>query len=724
MIRLLFLFFVFIFLLLPTCYNFGELILNKLKITFNKYLSTFIGFIAIIAAFQIIYCPAMTLQLPSLYLTITGSILVVLLLILDFRNIKNIKIFYCDKYIWIMLAITCAIFFVYMRSMPYDLWHFDDAFYFPLMYENADTSKLFSVQPRSGEAISKISRLYTSQGYYLIGSYIISLYNIFKEFLSLKFNYMANVYYFMAFPSFLMLVMSAFGMARQMSSKTWKRVLFISLYIFSTVFLAIDSNLLNNMLMTGYIGVFIVLTVLVPFLLFLIFEYIKGKRKNVYLISLVFMAMLSYASFNIFIIFILLYSILAILYITKKEKHINDFAIMIFPALIFLINFVFSNNVISFIIQLVIILLYFLYYKFNYKILKIEEKIFKYLKYIVFAFAFIPIMLSIMLIVLKININCTTTEYLSTIVDALFPLFSNSSFHYSYVINTIFNLLFIVLILYLILFRKQKTNLYVLYISIIVGVFLNPFAIPFISTALTSETYNRIFVLIFNPFIYYYIIKFFLEKIDKKKLIILVCILFSLVCIAVQLKEFQYWVNIVGRSNKMYRLRNRDEIASRRLKNYALDNGIDEIRIATVHSDLKMLEPEIYSLLDRTLKYTPDETFTKQAYYISSLFFLSRGEIKQEYLQKYNENFSDVFEYLNINFITIDLKCPAKDSENFTSNVLCKKPLQKPEMLKSEYQDILEDYKEDKKIYDDVLKRLELVYQTDRYKLYHVKEGE
>ena len=186
------------------------------------------------------------------------------------------------------------------------------------MYENADTIKLFNVQPRSGEIISKINNMYASQGYYLIGSYIISIYNIFKNILSLKFNYMANVHYFMTFPTFLMLVFVISGLAKQISSKLWKKVLFVSLYIFSIIFLALDSNLLNNILMTGYIGVFVILTVLIPFLIYIIFEYIKGERKYAFLITIFFMAMLSYASFSIFIIFILLYTTLLILYFMKN----------------------------------------------------------------------------------------------------------------------------------------------------------------------------------------------------------------------------------------------------------------------------------------------------------------------------------------------------------------------------------------------------------------------
>lgn len=724
MIRLLILFFLFIFLLLPTCYNIGDLLLKRLKIKFNLFLTIFVGFIATIGIFQLAFYPAMILQLPSFYLTITGTIIVICFLILDIKKTDAFKKIYTNKYIWIILFLSCIIFFIYMRTMPFDFWYFDDSFYFPFMYENASTSKLLSVEPRSGEEIIKISNIYSSQGYYMIGSYIISIYNIFKDILALKFNYMANIYYFMSFPVILMMCMSCFGMANQLSSKFKDKLLFISLYVYSIVFLALDSNLLNNILTAGYIGVFLVLNVFVPFLVFLIFYYIKGNKKYCYLISILFLTMLSCASFNIFIIFIILYSLLFILYILQKEKSINDFLLMVFPALLFLADFVIYNNILSFICQLVIIALYLLIYKFNKQILKYEKKLFDIGKYLIYVFAFVPIILSIILILTNQKINCSTIDYLKNVVDALFPLFGTQTFHYSYLVGTLFNILFLVLLLYLIIIKNKKKDFMIIYIFIIAGVFLNPLGIPFISTALTSETYNRIFVLLLNPFIYYYIFKFFINKINCKKLINLCCVIMILSCTFIQLKEFQYWVDRNGKSDKMYRLRQRDVIASSRLDSFVKEHNIKSVRIATIHSELKMLNPEIISTLNRTIVYTPNEEFTKKAYYVSALFSLNKGEIKQEYVKQYGEDMMDIFEYLNVNFVTIDIECPVLNEQNVSSNILCIKPRKDDEISEEEYLNILRDYEEDKKIYNDIIEKLELVYQTDRYKLYYVKAGE
>ena len=62
MIRLVLIFLPFLFILLPTCYLFGDIVLEKLKLEFNKYLKVCVGFISIISLFQILYYPAMILQ--------------------------------------------------------------------------------------------------------------------------------------------------------------------------------------------------------------------------------------------------------------------------------------------------------------------------------------------------------------------------------------------------------------------------------------------------------------------------------------------------------------------------------------------------------------------------------------------------------------------------------------------------------------------------------------
>lgn len=724
MYKLLIIFSIFLFLFLPTCYSFGELVLNKLKIKFNEYLTMFAGFICIIATFQLMYYPALILQLSSNYLIIFGTLFTLFLVVLNFKKSSNIKKIYKNKYIWLIIALTCITFFVYMRTMPHEYWYFDDTFYLTFIYENADTSKLLSIEPRSGEAISKINHIYSSQGYYMIGSYIVGLYNIFRDFLNLKYPYVSNVYYFMTFPTLLMLFTSVIGLAKQIAKKTWERVLFIALYVYSTVFLMIDSNLLNNMIMNGYIGVFVVLTIFIPFIIYLLFEYINGKRKNAYFLSITFLTILSYASFNVFMIFALLYALISILFITKKKLYLNDFIVMVFPVVLFLPCFIISNNIVCFICEFIILLLYFIYYKFNEKILFFEKKIFNIVKIFVLIFPILTVLASMILVLFKIPINISTLDYLDNILSTMFPIFGTSSFHYSTLFITLFSFAFWIMFLYTLTIKNPKNNITILFIMIILTAFLNPFGISFISTYLTSETFNRMYILIMNPVIYYYVFEILFKKINYLKIVKILLILFIILCVLIQLKEFDYWVNVCGKSNKLYRMRDRDIVAAKRLELFVNDNGINKVNIATIHSELRIIYPKMYSLLDRTLTYEPNETFTKRAYFTSFLYNLNKGKIMQEYLEKYDANPSEVFEYLDVNFITIDLECPVLNEFNFESNVLCIKPVKSSEMTEEEHKENMKEYEEDKKIYDEILKSFELIYQTEKYKLYYVKEGE
>ena len=175
MIRLLLLFIPYIFFLIFTCYNFGELILSKINIKFNKYLQIAIGFISIIALFQLVFYPVMVLQLGSIFLTIIGIIVLAFLIGLDIKKIKNIKTVFKDKWIFLLLFLTVIVFFIYMRAMPNDYWFYDDSFYLPLMSVNSNTDKLFSIEPRIGAETSKITSIYMYQGYYMVGSFIISI---------------------------------------------------------------------------------------------------------------------------------------------------------------------------------------------------------------------------------------------------------------------------------------------------------------------------------------------------------------------------------------------------------------------------------------------------------------------------------------------------------------------------------------------------------------------
>ena len=347
MIRLTLIFLPFLFILLPTCYLVGSLVIEKIKLEFNKYLRVCIGFITLIAVFQILYYPAMILQLPSLYITIVGLMISLTLLVLDIKYFKKIKGFYKDKYIWGILFMAFIFFFLYMRTVPEEYFYYDDSFYFPLMYHNANTNKLFSIEPRVGTEVDSITSYYMYQGYYLIGSFFISIFNLLKNVFDLKFSYVSVVLYFMSVPTFTILFFTMLGLIKQKELSKLEKILFVLCCLFYVIYLPIDSNIYNNIFMTGYSGVFSSLTVIYPFFMYVVLNYYKHKNYK-YLLMILFFTLLSYASFNLFNIIIILFVMLLLQMINNFEINYNNYFLLCFPVLLYLSAFLISNNYVNF----------------------------------------------------------------------------------------------------------------------------------------------------------------------------------------------------------------------------------------------------------------------------------------------------------------------------------------------------------------------------------------
>jgi len=712
MIRLVLIFLPFLFILLPTCYLFGDIVLEKLKLEFNKYLKVCVGFISIISLFQILYYPAMILQLPSLYLTICGLAITLFLIFLDIKYFKKIKNFYKDKYILGILFMAFIFFFLYMRTVPEEYFYYDDSFYLPLMYHNANTNKLFSIEPRVGTEVNSISKYYMYQGYYLIGSFFISIFNIFKDIFSLKFSYVSIVLYFMSVPTFTILFFTFLGLIKQNELTKLEKILFGLCGLFYIIYLPIDSNIYNNIFMTGYSGVFSSLTVIYPFLMFVVFNFYKHKNYK-FLLVIIFFALLSYASFNLFNIVIILFIMLLFQMINNSEINYNDYLLLSFPALLYISAFLINNNFISMFIFIMIMLLYIIYFKFiikKHNLISLN-KFNKYFKPILLGISFFPVIASIIMVIFSISIKIDTLYYINTLINDFFPLFGSYKFHYSYIPITIFYIILCYLLIFNVYKRRyESADKKVIWFIVLIGlIFLNPLAIPFISTTMTSEVFSRIFPLIFNPLVMFIILKPVINSFKWKKCLAFLMIMFIVGISLTELKSLSYTVGQTGGSEKVYRMRPRDVIAYIKLEKYLNDYNVSNPVLASNHSDMRILNPKIVSSYDRFISLTPNESFTKYAYYQLTLYRLNQGIINTEYLQD-GDTLYDAIKYLGVNLITVDIKCLDNEVIDDIGGVCV--------FDKEKVNDAR--FIEANKIYNDLLKHLDLVYETDRYRLYYV----
>ena len=330
---------------------------------------------------------------------------------------------------------------------------YDDSFYLPLMYHNANTNKLFSIEPRVGTEVNSISKYYMYQGYYLIGSFFISIFNIFKDIFSLKFSYVSIVLYFMSVPTFTILFFTFLGLIKQNELTKLEKILFGLCGLFYIIYLPIDSNIYNNIFMTGYSGVFSSLTVIYPFLMFVVFNFYKHKNYK-FLLVILFFALLSYASFNLFNIVIILFIMLLFQMINNSEINYNDFLLLSFPALLYISAFLINNNFISMFIFIMIMLLYIIYFKFiikKHNLISLN-KFNKYFKPILLGISFFPVIASIIMVIFSISIKIDTLYYINTLINDFFPLFGSYKFHYSYIPITIFY----IILCYLLIFNVYK----------------------------------------------------------------------------------------------------------------------------------------------------------------------------------------------------------------------------------------------------------------------------
>ena len=712
MIRLTLIFLPFLFILLPTCYLVGSLVIEKIKLEFNKYLRVCIGFITLIAVFQILYYPAMILQLPSLYITIVGLMISLTLFVLDIKYFKKIKGFYKDKYIWGILFMAFIFFFLYMRTVPEEYFYYDDSFYFPLMYHNANTNKLFSIEPRVGTGVDSITSYYMYQGYYLIGSFFISIFNLLKNVFDLKFSYVSVVLYFMSVPTFTILVLTMLGLIKQKELSKLEKILFVLCCLFYVIYLPIDSNIYNNIFMTGYSGVFSSLTVIYPFFMYVVLNYYKHKNYK-YLLMILFFTLLSYASFNLFNIIIILFVMLLLQMINNFEINYNNYFLLCFPVLLYLSAFLISNNYVSMIAFILVILLYLLYFKkiikkYNLNDLNKYNKVFKTIMLVI---SFLPVLLSIIMLILKLTIKIDTLYYLDTLINDFFPLFGNYQFHYSYLPITVFYIALCYLLVFNVYKRRYElADKKIIWFIILIGlIFLNPLAIPFISTAMTSEVFSRIFPLIFNPLVMFTILKPIINNFKWKKCLAYLMIIFIVGISMVELKSLSFSVGQTGGSDKVYRMRTRDVAAYIKLERYLNNYDIDDPVIGSNHSDMRILNPTIKSSYDRFISLKPNKSFTKYAYYQLTLYRLNQGIINTKYLDD-GDTLYDAIKYLGVNLITVDLKCLDKSVIDDIGGVC---------IFDRENTDT-EEYKEASKIYKDLLKHMDLIYETDRYRLYYV----
>lgn len=693
-------------------YNIGIFCLEKANVKWNKYLQILIGFIAIIAMFQIAFYPAMWLQLSSGYLIITGSILFALMLIYDLYHIKRVKDLLTDKWFWVCLLVAFILFVTYMKITPHNYWYFDDSFYLPHIYENAFTDRILSVEARSGFAVDKISNLYSYQGYYLFGSYLVGIMSIINEVIPIHFPYLSVVYYFLSAITFIMLTMSMIGLMIEITKEKKKRVFFLGLFIIYTIFLPISANLLNTVYVNGYTGIFALASVIVPLMIYCVFQYIKKEHNYSKILMLIFFTMLSYASFSMFLILITIYTLLAIQLWKKEKIDLDGFILMSIPLMSYIVSFILHPWNIGIIIgQCILAIIYVLYYVFRNRLQTFEKPISYLCRVVVIAFPFIAVVVSIILAYVNGSVT-SITQYATELANAILPVFGEIDKHYAWIISTLFYITTLFLFGYLLYHQIRRKNNLVLWILIITLVFFNPLTINFIATYMTADVYIRIILLILNPITYFMIYEFFMDhfKLSHYYAVLGICLIIG--SLLIQGKEIKYQIDSYGTPNPMYRMNNDEVIATSKIEEIMEREKIDApILATTLYNEFRLVNPHIKMQFTRLNTFIPDENYQAPAYRDIVLHDFITGKVIDPYLEKYGPTIIDIIEKQNIDFVVLNKYCePRKEGEVIDEwNIYCDPPELYPNRTY---------YDEAKAQVDLFMQSYEKIFENSKYIIY------
>lgn len=687
----------FLFFLIFTSYNIGDFVFQKCHIKLNQWITILVGYLAIVMMFQLLYYPAEWFQLPSVYLLFAGGIFFICCLFFDIYHFRNLKKVFWNKTIWILFFVAFVLFFFYMRTLPHAYWYFDDSFYLPFMYENAYSNQILTVEARSGFDVLKTTNLYSYQGYYLMGSFFILLFDFLGSIFGFSFHYLTVVHYCMSVPTFVFLVMGIYGMANTLGTTRKEKFLYYGISIFYSVFLPYSANILNNVYMNGYIGIFALGTIFIPLVVYFIFQYLKGKKVYVLPIIISFFAMLSYASFSMFLIVICLFTMASYQVFKKDRVIILEYLLMAIPLVIYLASFVFNSHPILILLTIIMAsILYVLYYRHSKKEKKIDEILYQVLVWCIKAVPVVFVLASFLVSMLRIN-ETSVSNYFDRVVSIFFPIYSNIEFYYFFVPITVFYLFTIFLFFYLP--RKEgKAGMSIWWMLIIVGVFLNPLTIGFVTTCLTGDVYERIFLLFMNPVILYGIYERFLSKhFPYQKIATLGIVLLMVVPPVLLWKDFHYWVNVSGKSEKDVRLSEQDIRGAKVVEDYMEQYDLDRPMLATISkNEYRIYNPNIEMLFTRLYHLEPDDDTKMDDYQVELLYNFLRGKVLQYDVIRYG-TVIDAIENNHVSFVILDL-------ENLSKNMV-------DPVYVSQYRLFVDHYTK--------------IYETGRYEIYYtgVEEG-
>lgn len=432
-----------------------------------------IGFGSLLAILQLGYYPLQLLRVSSTWVHLWTLIVMVPSLIDGCIHVRKEDFFFLKH--WEFYVLLLLIFGV-IKILPANEAG-DDWFYMPLIMENASTSHINTIDPKTGWDWN-VDGLYRYQGYY---TFLSSIYRIQNTL------FPSTDAIFLSFRVTMSLLFTIFAAITLIG---FKKILDIQKRNPVFTLIEILAICLVGVLEWSHIywGSFVVFPVMIPTCILLLRDYVlTHKKRNVYLMMILNMGMLALVSSALFLSVFLLFSFF-VYELYQKKVNCKDYFMMLVPIFVY---FCFFINLPWFIGLLVP--MYVIFQRWE---SQIDQMAIKYIAKLIWL---LPIFFFLAGVIGHLNFKWNIYRLGYTILA--------------------FNLIMCLLCGYL-MYHKEKIDPILFVFLIYVIFFFNPLTAPFISHYLTTTiVYYRLFYITKNPIVIIMILYCVYQYCTKRKLL-------------------------------------------------------------------------------------------------------------------------------------------------------------------------------------------------------------
>lgn len=412
-----------------------------------------IGFGALLAILQLGYYPLQLFRLSSVFVHLWTLIVILPSFIDGCIHVKKEDFFFLKH--WEFYVLIILIFGV-IKILPINEAG-DDWFYMPFIMENANTSHINTIDPKTGWDWN-VDGLYRYQGYYTFLSSIYRVQNtLFPSIDAI-------------FLSFRVTMSLLFTILATITLIGFKKILDIQKKNHVFTLIEVLAICLVGILEWSHIywGSFVVFPVMIPVSILLLRDYVlTHQKRDIYLIMLLNMGMLALVSSALFLSVFLMFSFF-VYELYHRKVNCEDYFIMLLPVFVYFCFFIDLPWLIGLLVPL-----YIIFHKFG---TKIDQAVVKYLANMIWV---LPVIFFLVGILCHLNFKWNIYRLGYTIL--------------------VFNLVMCILCGYL-MYQKEKIDPILFIFLIYVIFFFNPLTGPFISHFLTTTTvYYRLFYITKNP---------------------------------------------------------------------------------------------------------------------------------------------------------------------------------------------------------------------------------